>query len=411
MLKLAAEKFDLDIQTESQNDIFKQNYSLCLSDIHKKFFELSPDMLCVIGFDGRFKKVSPAFERILGYKQNEMVSRSYSEFIHPEDDQKIINELKNLNLGSPSIHFENRYISKNGIIVWLAWRYVTVAEEKLVYAIARDITDQKKIELEMREQSEKLAELIKHKNSGLRYGQLLQEAIFHDPETLNDIFPQAFIFHSPKDIVSGDFYWFEKVHNKAILVCADSTGHGVPGSILSVLGINKLHEIISSKRHTQPSKILYHFNDVVFKALSKKKQGKKKVHDGMDISLFSVDQSTRILEYAGANNSIYIVRKGKLIELEADNFGIGIEQKQIYANQIFQCEKDDMIYAFTDGYADQFGGEKGKKFMYKKFKALLIAISDKSAEIQKQIVTETIKTWMGTHEQIDDMCVVGVRIE
>jgi PAS domain S-box-containing protein len=411
MIKSGNKKFRFDFFVEPHNGTFTliKDHKI-EQNIHEQFFNLSPDMLCVLGFDGCFKQISPAFEYTLGYTKSEMITKSFLHFVMWEDHKDSLTELKAIKEGNSSGNFENRFYAKDGTIKWISWRTVSVPSENLIYAVGRNITEQKKTELALKEQSEKLNELIRYKNSGLRYGKLLQDAIFHDPETLKDIFTDSFVFHKSKDIVSGDFYWFKKNRDKAYIACADATGHGVPGAIISVLGVNKLHEIIASKSLLSPSKILNKLNELTYLALSKAKQGKKKVNDGMDASVFSVDLKTNKLQYAGANNSLYIVRNNNLLELKADKAGIGAKDTHTYKNNSYQLKKGDMIYSFTDGYADQFGGEKGKKFMQKRFKDLLISISNKDANEQKEILSQTIQNWMGDHEQVDDMCVIGVRV-
>jgi serine phosphatase RsbU (regulator of sigma subunit) len=257
--------------------------------------------------------------------------------------------------------------------------------------------------------SESMEELLDQRNGSLRYAKLLQEALFHDPEALKEIFPESFLYYSPRDILGGDFYWFEKVGNKAIVACADCTGHGVPGAMLSVLGVNKLHETIKMLEISSPDQILNRLNNGIYKALGKKRD--KKMNDGMDIALYSVDLDTKMLEYAGANNPLYIIREKKLFEIKADKQGIGTsDDPDLYTNCVFQLNKGDMIYSFTDGYFDQFGGEKGKKFMTKQFKELLISLSDKDMTVQKEGLDQTIKDWMGEYDQVDDMCIIGVRV-
>jgi PAS domain S-box-containing protein len=411
MIKSDNRNFKMDFLVEQHEGKIKlTRENKYESNVAEQFFMLSPDMLCVVGFDGRFKQISPAFERILGYSHDEMISKPFSDFVLHEDEGDSLAELNSIKTGNSSETFKNRYIAKDGNIVWMSWRTFAVPSEKLIYAVARNVTEEKKIEFQLKAQREKLTELVKHKNSGLRYGRLLQDAIFHDPETLNDIFSDSFVLYTPKDIVSGDFYWFKKNGNQAYVACADATGHGVPGAIISVMGVNKLQEIIGSKRKITPSRILNKLNTLTFNSFSNTRNGRKEVSDGMDISLFSVDLKTNKLQYSGANNSLFVIRAKELLELNATKSGIGTKPMQSYKNHNYQLEKGDMVYAFTDGYADQFGGEKSKKFMYKHFKSLLISISDKSAGEQKAILLETINAWMGNHEQVDDMCIVGVRI-
>jgi serine phosphatase RsbU (regulator of sigma subunit) len=255
-----------------------------------------------------------------------------------------------------------------------------------------------------------LGELIKEKTESMRYAALIQEAISHDPDSLKELFPQSFVYNRPKDIISGDFKWFEKIGNKVFLAVADCTGHGVPGAMLSILGIGKLHNIIRSREAPLPALILDRLNKEIYTALGKK-NGRKKMYDGMDIAFFTVDLNTKILEFAGANNALYIIRNGVLFELKADKQDIGstLYQKH-FTNTTFQLKSGDMVYAFSDGYKDQFGGTKGKKFTSVQFKELLASISNKDADTQKSILDETLKSWKGELEQVDDIMIMGLKI-
>lgn len=376
---------------------------------YERFFEFSPDVLCITDFNGCVQRINSSFERVFGYTEKELLARPFTDFVLQDEQQAISNELSLIINGHDSTNFENRCFSKTGDIIWLSWRTFIIPEEKLVYAIGRDITETKNGRHLLEQQSESLKEMISNKNEGLQYARLIQEALFHDPQTLNQIFPDAFIFHSSKDIIGGDFYWFTKADNTAFVTCADCTGHGVPGALLSVLGINKLHEIINSKEF-QPSRILDSLNTIIYNALGKK-DSEKKMWDGMDIAFYSVDFETNILEYAGANNPLYIVREGDLIELLAEKKSIGDNLNiEPFINKSFQLRKGDMIYIFSDGYADQFGGVNGKKFTKRQFKNLLVSISSMSMDSQKSGLQETIKQWMNGHEQTDDICVIGVKI-
>lgn len=399
-------------KNESQSKIFnllKQFLPEIKNNQSDIFFNLSPDMHCIIGFDGYIKKINSPFYTGLCFSEEELMATLFKEFIVKEDSINNPNHLTQIKKGSVPINFENRFLCKDGTIKWLSWISIIIQEERRTYAIARDITKAKEIEFALKKQTESFKELIDQKNQGLQYARLLQEALFHDPQTLNLIFPTSFIFHSSKDILSGDFYWFEKLANKAYLACADCTGHGVPGAMLSVLGINKLYEIISNLE-SSPALILDKLNTLIYNALGKK-YSPKKMNDGMDIALYTIDFETNTLEYAGANNSLYIIRNDDLIELKADKQSIGDNLiSKAFSNTVFQLMKDDMLYVFSDGFADQFGGSKGKKFTRKQLKDLLIQIANETMEIQKNILQQTLTDWKMDYEQTDDICIIGVKV-
>lgn len=250
---------------------------------------------------------------------------------------------------------------------------------------------------------------VKTRDNDMNYAGLLMEALMHDPETLNLLFPESFIYFKPKDVVSGDFFWFEEVGGKTVVACADATGHGVPGAVLSVLGINKLHEAVKNSNCCSAGQILTCLNRSVYTALGKKHAGKL-VLDGFDISLFCIDRQNMTLSYSGAINPLFIVRKGELITLEADRFGIGYMPDVSYTEKTISLEHGDMIYSFSDGYISQFGGERARKFGSRMFKELLTEISACDTSKQKTLLDLRFREWKGDLEQTDDVCVVGVRI-
>ncbi|HEY4799955.1 MAG TPA: SpoIIE family protein phosphatase, partial [Bacteroidia bacterium] len=244
-------------------------------------------------------------------------------------------------------------------------------------------------------------------------------------------FPESFILFQPRDIVSGDFFWFsEGVQNGSpvyLLAAADCTGHGVPGAFMSMINTSLLNQAVNEKEILQPSEIFDEVRRGIIHSLKQKgESGEQK--DGMDAALvcISADPSAGAgsikLQYAGANNSMYLIRK-KIIspqgeasesileEIDPDPMPVAISDRtQDFTNQTVQLSKGDTFYIFTDGYADQFGGPKGKKFKYSQFKKLLLSIQDKNMDEQHQILHATMHDWKGNLEQIDDILVIGVRV-
>ncbi len=223
------------------------------------------------------------------------------------------------------------------------------------------------------------------------------------------IFPDSFILHIPKDIVSGDFYWLTRIKDKEIIAAIDCTGHGVPGAFMSFVGYSSLNEVVREKGITQPSLILDRLNDAVVSALNL--QGEEAIKDGMDLAILSYEKKTGILEYAGAYNPLYLISKGELQEYKADRFAIGksAEKNKRFTNHTIQVSKGDMAYIFSDGYADQFGEAEQKKFKAFRVKELLGQIWTKSMEEQKQLLDDALEKWKGNTEQIDDILFIGRR--
>ncbi len=254
--------------------------------------------------------------------------------------------------------------------------------------------------------------VIEQKNKeildSITYAKRLQEAILPPAKLVKEWLPKSFIFYKPKDIVSGDFYWMETLNEKIYFAAVDCTGHGVPGAMVSVVGHNAINRCVKEFGLSSPSKILDKLSSLVEESLSK---GNEDVKDGMDISLCALDLKTYSVEFSGANNPLWIVRNNELIEVKGDKQPIGkyINRKP-FTNHTILLQKNDSLYLFTDGFADQFGGEKGKKFKHSQFKELLISIQKEPMEVQKELISKSFENWKGSLEQLDDVCVIGFKI-
>ena len=265
---------------------------------------------------------------------------------------------------------------------------------------------------EIKEQKHLVEEKQKEILDSINYAQRIQYSLLASKKLLDENLKDHFLFFKPKDVVSGDFYWGSKLSNgNFILVNADSTGHGVPGAIMSMLNISCLNEAINADKLTQPADILNATRKKIIEHLLNdgSADGGK---DGMDCSLISFDFKNKKLLYAAANNPVWIIRDKIVIALEADRMPIGKHDKDSipFTQHEFDLQAGDMVYTLTDGFPDQFGGPKGKKFMYKQLENLLISISHESMEIQKQKLENVFENWKGDLEQVDDVCVIGVRV-
>ncbi len=259
---------------------------------------------------------------------------------------------------------------------------------------------------------EKQKEEIHQKNilitDSIDYAQTIQEAVLATDKEVKELLPQSFILYKPKAIVSGDFYWLNKINERLVCAVADCTGHGVPGAFMSLLGYNMLENVVKDLQVTNPALILNALHTEVKNRLTTNDSEETK--HGMDISLISIDKKTNLLEYAGAHNSIYIIRANELIELKADRLVIGGNKYNTSFNkQQLELKKGDMIYLFTDGFPDQIGGSKRKKFYYPPFKELLLSIHLLPVEEQKKKLHEAHIEWMGERmDQTDDILVMGI---
>lgn len=276
----------------------------------------------------------------------------------------------------------------------------------------------------------------------IRYAKRIQMATLPADDKIQKHVDNAWVMYRPKDIVSGDFYWLENFKEgqteKTLIAAVDCTGHGVPGAFMSIIGYNGLNRVVREYRLNKPSEVLDRLNEIITTTLNQQGAQREEIKDGMDMSLCSLDRKNSKLEYAGAHNSLYIIRKDEdklelndekidpimsdkghhLFEIKADKQPIGaFENRKNFKNHEIQLIKNDMVILFTDGYADQFGGPKGKKFFYKPFKRLLLSIADEEVEKQHEIIEQTFNEWISfpdsngeAHEQIDDICVIGVRV-
>ena len=258
-------------------------------------------------------------------------------------------------------------------------------------------------------QRDQIHEQKKEIEDSIIYAKRIQTGTLPLEEYSKQILPEHFVLFKPKDIVSGDFYWTGQKNGKSIAIAADCTGHGVPGAFMSMLGISFLNKIINEKGITQPDEILNRLRENVIRSLHQTKGDE--IRDGMDIAVLSIDFENKKLQYAGANNPLYYTTDNKEIKvIKADKMPIALyEIMGDYKMHELDIEPGSSYYIFSDGYPDQFGGPKEKKFMYKRFRELLLENSDKNMDKQKDILNETIKSWKGKIPQVDDIVVLGLR--
>ena len=292
---------------------------------------------------------------------------------------------------------------------------VIKSEKTKVENTLKEVEQQKEIIEVQKEQVEKQKEQVEaaHKEikDSINYAERIQRSFLATDELLNQNLNDYFVFFQPKDVVSGDFYWANKLSNGTFaMVNADSTGHGVPGAIMSILNISSIEEAIK-EGSTAPYEIFNKTRKFIIDRLKKdgSKDGGK---DGMDASIICFDFETNKFTYTAAKNPIWIIRNGVLSEIKPEKMPIGKHDKDHipFEGGEFEIQKGDQVYTLTDGFQDQFGGPKGKKFMAKKLREFILSISHLSMEEQHQKIKEAFTNWKGEIEQVDDVCVIGVRI-
>jgi serine phosphatase RsbU (regulator of sigma subunit) len=265
----------------------------------------------------------------------------------------------------------------------------------------------------------KQKELVEHQNKeildSINYALRLQQAILPPPEAFAKSLKDSFVLFKPKDIVSGDFYWLTRRENITLVAAVDCTGHGVPGALVSMVGASGLDRCVGEFSLRKPSDVLDKLRQLVIATFEAKGD---EVKDGMDIALVSLvytdeSRTKAVLNYSGANNPLWTLRNGagEIDEIKANKQPIGVfDFGKPFTNHELELNAGDCVYIFTDGYADQFGGPMGKKFRYKTLKTLLQSIASQPMEEQKRILSETLENWRGDLQQIDDVCVIGIRI-
>ena len=263
---------------------------------------------------------------------------------------------------------------------------------------------------------EKQKQIVEEKNKevldSITYAKRLQDAILPPPGIIRQSLPDSFVLYKPKDIVAGDFYWLERTESAILIASADCTGHGVPGAMVSVVCSNALNRTVKEFKITEPGKILDKTRDLVIETFEKSEGN---IQDGMDISLAAISRQSSAnsveIKWSGAFNSLWYIENGEMKELPADKQPIGkTDSLNPFTTHTLNLNKGDSLYLFTDGYADQFGGPKGKKFKYKPLQQLIMDNSQLTMQEQQRILEKTLSDWKGGLEQVDDILIIGIRV-
>jgi sigma-B regulation protein RsbU (phosphoserine phosphatase) len=274
-----------------------------------------------------------------------------------------------------------------------------------------------KTQIEIKKSRDKIAKNlieIEYKNKlitySINYAHKIQAAVLKASMNGSDFFPEQFCIILPKDIVSGDFYWCHRIDNKLLVGVFDCTGHGIPGAFMSILGVTLLNETVIREKIDEPHLILNRLREKIIEALGQK-GSIAEVKDGMDGSLISYDLKSKTLVYSGAFNPMYLIRDNKVIEFKGDRMPLSYHDNiSDFSCQKIKTRQDDLIYLFTDGYIDQFGGQEDKKFLRDQFKQVLLKIHKHPLEVQKEMLLDIYNKWKGNGDQVDDITVVGLKL-
>ena len=283
------------------------------------------------------------------------------------------------------------------LLIIIYKRLRTTSKQKVIIEQQKQVVDKAYIKLE---------EVHNEITASIDYAKRIQNAILPPARLVKTYFTESFILYKPKDIVAGDFYWMEEVGDTILFAAADCTGHGVPGAMVSVVCHNALNRAVREYNLTEPGEILDKVRSIVVEEFEKSDED---VKDGMDIALCSLNGNR--LKYAGAHNPLWIIRNNEIIETKANKEPIGkFQNKTSFTTHSFNLEKDDTIYIFSDGFVDQFGGEKEKKFKPANLRKLLIEVQAEPLLQQCQTINNVFENWKGDLEQVDDVCMIGVRV-
>ncbi|GAB4251695.1 MAG: hypothetical protein Kow0079_05830 [Vicingaceae bacterium] len=418
---------------EAENILKSINSKYQLLDVYRKYIELyTNEVGCNKAFD--YFLIYESYKDSI-YNEDKNKAITYKELKYSFDKKHYLDSLKfaekqkvdQLLIAKQNIELKNRKTIQFFITLLL----VVILIFTLLILKRYRVTNKQKSTIE--KQNKLLSIRNKEITDSITYAKRIQKAILPSNNIISKYLPNSFILYLPKDIISGDFYWLETVvsetSNTVYFAAADCTGHGVPGAMVSVVCSNALTKTVVEEKITEPGKILDRTRELVIERFAKSSED---VKDGMDISLCAIDFKNMALQWAGANNPLWIVRNVelemlndeskneyskfntqnlKLIEVKPDKQPIGkVENPQPFTTHTIKLQKGDTIYIFTDGFADQFGGPKGKKFKYKQFKELLLSIKDKSMDEQKEKIEDAFIKWKRDVDQVDDVCVIGVRI-
>ena len=296
------------------------------------------------------------------------------------------------------------------VFIIVALIYLAILQFWVLLRTRKHLTEIKSAYNEIDIQRSELQLRNKDLTDSLNYACRIQAALLPAEHHIRKIFNDYFIFYRPKHIVSGDFYWFSERDGKYFIAAADCTGHGVPGALMSMIGLELIQKIINEMGVDDSDQLLLTMNKELESAFFKEESGKALIRDGIEMSICIIDKSTKEMAFSGAFLPVYIVRDDKLIEIKGDKKNVVQSFAMVSFNRsTFRLREGDILYLFSDGYADQFGGPENKKFMYRRLRHLLLTISKYPLLDQERILDETITSWMDGHDQIDDMMILGVK--
>lgn len=358
---------------------------------------------------GKILFLNDGFKRMTSLSPDEFDKSEYNKkYLQEISSQNNIEEIiQQINLTGKSVTYESTHMQKDGNLIWTNASLTPIFENnKLdkIIVIYTNITDRVITE-------HALIQTNKDITDSIHYAKKIQEAILPSKTILTNNYSDSFIYYNPRDIVSGDFFWFARIKNTFVVACADCTGHGVPGAMMTMIGNEFLHQIINNAMVVSTDVALKLLDKQITRAMQNE-SSQKETKDGMDIGLCAINVDTLSAQFSGANIPLYVVRNKEIIEFNTLKSPIGTPKTDTeqYFSHDFVLQKNDVLYMSTDGFIDQLGGEKGRKFMRKKFKELLIEMHELPMQEQEKLLVTRQKNHRGNYPQTDDMLVIGIRI-
>jgi PAS domain S-box-containing protein len=393
---------------------------------YQNIFQHTNDALLLIDIlDGKIMYCNIGAQEMLGYPMEQLLTKTIFDIHSKEQLGRSSEVIATVFEKKGLIYTDLPFVSAKGekIDVECSAKVEDFAGKVVIFISARDIRERLQLQAQIKKQSDIIEQKNKDLIDSITYAKNIQQAILPSMSSMQQAFPEMFVVYIPKDIVSGDFYWYTSVNASKTtdfvtagspldaIAVVDCTGHGVPGAFMSLVGYTLLNQTISLPEVNTPAHVLDYMSHGLLATLNKK-QEEIAINDGMDMSVCVFNRQTQKLHYAGANHVMYHIRNNVTTSYDGDKQAIGlqsVDNYKPYTNHEISIQKGDVIYMFTDGFEDQFGGEKGKKYRSSRFREFLESIHTNPMSKQKTLLENEFITWKGKHEQLDDVQVIGIR--
>jgi serine phosphatase RsbU (regulator of sigma subunit)/CheY-like chemotaxis protein len=410
-------------------------YRILLVDDEKEVHQVTRLALSKFKFEGHRVDIISAYsadQAMRMLREDDSYAMIFLDVVMESEDAglRVVNFIRNdlgnrivriiLRTGQPGVAPEEFVINNYDIDDYKSKSELTSLKlQTSVISSLRAYRELRRIEDIVKERTAELAERNKEIQDSMRYARRIQSAIFPDVSTVRLFFPQSFIFLKPKEAVSGDFYWLSHHEQYTLIANIDCTGHGIPGALMSIIGYNLLSRIIDDYGIRKPNEILAALDIQMREMLgSEVAEGQASVtsincvRDGMDLAFCLIDHQNKCMQFAGANRPIYLIKGQQIREYTGDRNPVGdyLIENKIYTNQEISYEPGERLYLFSDGFIDQFGGDQGRKYTYKRFKEFLLSIQMLPMEIQEKAVKDEFEAWKGNYKQIDDVTLIGIEL-